>query len=316
MHFKTVADLFATVRANAHKLPKDIDVVVGVPRSGLLAACAVSLATNRPCMDLPRFLEGGAPFAFSDRPGVSAVVGTTPKSALVVDDSIFIGRSMRQVRSELQSAGKTATLCAIYGTQERHEEADIVLEVCPHPRAFEWNVMNHWVLAQSCVDLDGVLCFDPTVDQNDDGPLYGDFLREALAINAPNYSIHSIVTSRLERYRPQTEDWLRRHNIGFKHLHMLDLPNAKERRKLGIHARFKADIYKQKKDCILFIESEIQQAQEINALTGKSVLAYRDMKFFRDGPLLRAKKSFKQAIGSVLPAWSKPLIKSALGIGR
>lgn len=41
-----------TIVRNLHRLPRDIDLVVGIPRSGLLAANLLSLAANIPMADL------------------------------------------------------------------------------------------------------------------------------------------------------------------------------------------------------------------------------------------------------------------------
>lgn len=36
--------------------------------------------------------------------------------------------------------------------------------------------MNHGILKKACLDIDGVLCVDPTPEENDDGPRYREFL--------------------------------------------------------------------------------------------------------------------------------------------
>ena len=38
INYKTYNDLYADIIKNIHKIPHDIDMVVGVPRSGMLAA--------------------------------------------------------------------------------------------------------------------------------------------------------------------------------------------------------------------------------------------------------------------------------------
>jgi uncharacterized HAD superfamily protein len=131
--------------------------------------------------------------------------------------------------------------------------------------------MHHKFLAQCCVDIDGVLCLDPTEAENDDGPAYEKFLSEALPLFGPTRKIGWLVTSRLEKYRALTEAWLAKHGIQYDKLIMLDLPSKAERQRLGVHGSFKADFYR-KSDAILFIESEHQQALKIAELSGKPVL--------------------------------------------
>ena len=51
---------------------------------------------------------------------------------------------------------------------------------------------------------------------------------------------------------------------------MLDLPDMKARQKANNHAAHKANTYKQS-EYVLFFESSLQQALEINKITGKPV---------------------------------------------
>ena len=134
--------------------------------------------------------------------------------------------------------------------------------------------MHRIELADCCVDLDGVLCVDPADDENDDGPRYARFLQNARPLIIPSYPIGHIVTSRLQKYRLETEEWLRDHGVVFGQLHMLDFPSAEIRRRLRPHARFKASVYMSQRATHLFIESEPNQAAEIAQISGKPVLCY------------------------------------------
>ena len=314
MHFRTVADLFGTVRRNAHRIPSSVDLIVGIPRSGLLAACAVSLAIHRPMTDLQSFLSGRVYGGSSRLGGRDENLASNAKSVLVVDDSIFMGSALREAKEliEATDSQKRFTYAAIYGLKPSHPEVDLVFEVCPSPRVFEWNAMNYWSLEYACVDMDGVLCVDPTHQENDDGANYKQFLETAALLNAPRFRIDSIVTSRLEKYRAQTEAWLSANGIKYNHLFMLDLPSAEERLRLGIHAKFKADVYKNRRKCLLFIESELSQAREIRALSGKSVLAYRDMQYFPENAIIKTTRNIRQIIGRFLPQETKKRLKAKL----
>lgn len=118
-----------------------------------------------------------------------------------------------------------------------------MLESVPSPRFFEWNFRNHPVAQISAYDFDGVLCFDPSRRENDDGRRYLEFLANAQPLFVPKYRISVIVTSRLEKYRQQTEEWLNRNGIEFNELVMLDGVSAVERRKRRMHASFKAEFF-------------------------------------------------------------------------
>jgi uncharacterized HAD superfamily protein/hypoxanthine phosphoribosyltransferase len=270
MHFRTISDLYRDVWRNLHRLPADIDVVVGVPRSGMLPATMIALARNLPLADLDGFAQGRLLSSGSTR---REQAGSKPFAhVLVIDDSCRTGGSMTQARERLMHVAAKTTFAAVYGTGTRSPAIDFAFATVPEPRVFEWNVLHHPIVARSCFDIDGVLCIDPTEDENDDGPGYMQFLAEALPLHQPRREIAMLVTSRLEKYRTATEAWLARHGILYRELRMLDLPDAATRRRLGAHGSFKADVYR-KSNCELFVESELAQAREIARRSGKFVLS-------------------------------------------
>ena len=95
MNFRSVTDLFAAVRHNVHRIPRDIDLVVGIPRSGILAACAVSLAIHKPLTDFHSFIEGRVRVGFAGRMHEQDLLANY-KSILIVDDSIEFGNHFAQ----------------------------------------------------------------------------------------------------------------------------------------------------------------------------------------------------------------------------
>jgi uncharacterized HAD superfamily protein/adenine/guanine phosphoribosyltransferase-like PRPP-binding protein len=274
MHYRSIADMNATIVRNLHQLPRDIDLVVGIPRSGILAANLVSLTANIPMTDLDSFIAG--------KTFTSGITKRRPlerktsemRSVLIIDDSINGGTAMNDARARIAAAGLAAErliYAAVYGSFDNHEEADFIFEVVPQPRLFQWNFMHHKFLEQSCVDIDGVLCLDPTDAENDDGPAYELFLAQARPLHGPTRKIAYLVTSRLEKYRSLTEEWLAGHGVQYDKLIMLDLPSKEERQRLAAHGKFKAEFYRTS-DAVLFIESEYEQAVNIAKLSGKPVL--------------------------------------------
>lgn len=275
MHYRSVADLNDTITRNLRQIPPDVDLVVGIPRSGLLAANMLSLALNLPLADFEGFLAGRMLAAGRTRRHSGLETGGGFRHVLVVDDSINSGGSMNEARERFAAAGIDGqlTFLAVYGLRPRHDEADVVLEALPRPRMFQWNVMHHKFLADACLDIDGVLCCDPSHDENDDGPNYRAFLTSARAFLRPSRPVGHLVTSRLEKYRAETEAWLAAEGIIYGKLWMLDLPDAAARRRAGAHGAFKAGVYSQLEDTVLFIESEERQAVEIARQSGKPVLS-------------------------------------------
>lgn len=270
MNYRNVNDLNQVILSNISKIPRDFDLIVGVPRSGMLPANLLSLYLNRPYTDLQSFLKGhiykaGARGQFFD---ISEF-----KNVLIVDDSVASGSALKQCKDSLKHLTPQFNFkfCAIYVAPGKRNSVDYYFESVPLPRYFQWNVFNHTTLEKACFDIDGVLCVDPTPEQNDDGEKYIDFLNNADPLYVPGCRIGAIVTSRLEKYREQTEAWLSKHNIIYNELIMLDLPNMEARQKANNHGSHKAKAYTSK-PYVLFIESDYSQAIEINKLSKKPVL--------------------------------------------
>ncbi|MES2497075.1 MAG: phosphoribosyltransferase family protein [Pseudomonadota bacterium] len=275
MEYRSFADLAATVARNSYRLPADIDLVVGIPRSGMLAANMLAMHLNLPFLDLESYIAGLDPHVGRTVRSTMRVDGSVaPARVLVVDDSILSGESMVEVRARLAEHKPAADIvyCAVYAAHENHREIDVWLEIVDHPRIFQWNLMRHRRLGDACFDIDGVLCHDPSEQDNDDGERYGAFLTSARPLHLPGVPVKHLVTSRLEKYRGQTEAWLHAHGIVYEKLWMLDLPSAEERRRLKMHAVHKARVYRKTNAC-LFVESEDRQAAEIADLSGRPVLS-------------------------------------------
>ncbi len=279
MNFCTIADMQRDIVLNRYRLPQDIDAVVGIPRSGMLAASMIALALNRPLGDLDGFLQGRMLSSGSTRRTADLERGVESfRHVLIVDDSTRTGTAMVEAREKLGAAASdTRVTCAVvYGVPDMSASVDLCLRVIREPRVFEWNVMHHPILADACLDIDGVLCHDPDEMQNDDGARYVDFILNANPMHLPTRRIGTLVTSRLEKYRPQTEAWLSRQGLVYDRLVMLDLPDAATRRRLGSHGRFKGEYYRDSA-AALFIESEQAQARQIAAISGKPVLSLEGM---------------------------------------
>lgn len=274
MNYRSIANLNQVIIASLPRVPRDIDLVVGIPRSGLLAANMLALHLNLPLTDMRGLIQGRLLQSGRRMGEARSDFFDTIRKVLVVDDSVNSGTAMRRARAELEAAGLDYELvyAACYVTDESRDLVDLWLEVVPTPRVFEWNVMHQTLLENCCVDIDGVLCRDPSHEENDDGPRYIEFLENADPLFVPTVKIGALVSARLEKYRPQTEAWLAKHGIEYDELHLIDLPDAATRRAQGCHAKHKAAIYSRRKESMLFIESNSLQAQEIAKRSGRPVL--------------------------------------------
>lgn len=280
--YVSIAQLSADIRTKLHTIPRDVDLVVGIPRSGMIPAYMIGLFTNRLVVDLETFLANGqAGHGQTRAVGAKLIEPFAARHVLLVDDSLRTGKSIKQCVERVRTAGFTGkiTTCAIIVVPERGSDVDLFFREMPHPRLFEWNAFHHPQIENSCFDLDGILCVDPTAHDNDDGPRYIDFMRTARPLIVPTQRIGHIVSARLEKYRAQTEQWLSNHGIAYGKLHLIDLPSAAERQRLGSHASHKAQVYRDT-NAVLFYESEIKQARDIAQLSGKPVLCIADMTLY------------------------------------
>lgn len=283
MNYRSVADLNAVIVRSLAKLPRDFDVVVGIPRSGLVAAGLVALYRNRPLAELRGFLQGQlvGGGARLESLGASPLDLKTAR-VLAVDDSVQTGREVERTRQLLSQAGlngKVKFFC-VFADPNSVSKVDFYGEVCPMPRVFEWNLMHHPHLEYSCVDIDGVLCRDPTDEENDDGDRYEQFLATVEPLLIPSVSIGWLVTCRLEKYRKLTEAWLARHGVRYKELVMMQYPDKAARVAAGSHGSFKAGVYC-RSGAILFIESSLGQAREIAGTTGLDVFCFETREMIR-----------------------------------
>ena len=218
---------------------------------------------------------------------------------------------------------RKSTTLSIYTNIDSRDDIDMYLDIVPTPRVFEWNIFHHSILSKACVDIDGVLCVDPTDDENDDGSKYINFINNAKPKILPSVKIHSLVTSRLEKYREHTEAWLKKHNIEYKYLIMLNLPTKEHRIRLQTHAWNKSKYFKDNKELAFFIESEIKQAHQISQISGKTVYCVDSNEMINTGMFKfnlnnseNHKLTLKNYIQYKTPQWLKALLRPLLNILR
>lgn len=286
MNYKSMKDLSLDILQNIYKIPHDIDLIVGVPRSGLLVANLIALIMNLQVTDVDGLLTDHIVGSGSTKKnflggGIDHV--SECKKILVVEDTVFTGASLLSTKKRIEESNLSCEILyfAAYVSPGKESMVDLYLQTLPGPRAFEWNLFHCGIIENSCVVIDGILCVDPTEDENDDGERYRFFLEHAAPKIIPTRRIKCIVSSRLEKYRAETEKWLEKNNISYERLYLLD-STAKERREKGLHTVFKSEIYKQS-GCTLFIESAASQAARINNNTGKPVYCIENNLLYDEG---------------------------------
>lgn len=303
MNYRTISDMNQVILKRLYIIPRDIDLIVGIPRSGMFPASLLALYLNRPVTDLNSFINGHI-YKTGERGQFIDI--RQFKKVLIVDDSIASGSAMLKCKEQLKDLDNLFEIkySAIYVIPGKQQMVDYVFDYVPLPRYFQWNILNHSILEKTCVDIDGVLCVDPTQEQNDDGERYKDFILNAQPLFIPGAKIGALVTSRLEKYRKETEIWLENNKIKYEKLVMLNLPDKESRMKANCHASHKAKEY-QNPNYSLFIESSISQALDINKTTGKPVLCTENFEMVFDSQSIM----YNIKSGQYLPFIRKVLLK-------
>ena len=240
MRYVTTAYLSNLVRCNLSKIPHDIDQicekfgvtnkVIDLSELNALAPNSLTRDDIEVDSDAP---EEGTPNSFVEgRVFDAGYRGSLQQwgeihKVLVVDDSINTGMAMvkaKQLVSKV-SADYDVIYMAAIASSAGTREVDIFLEIIDEGRVFEWNLFHHYLMGEACLDIDGVLNEDPVVD--DDGPIYLDFLKNAKPLHLPTVEVNTLISCRLEKYRPQTEQWLAEHGVRYKRLILLNMPDKK-----------------------------------------------------------------------------------------
>ena len=275
--YKSYADLARDLRHWADTLPP-FSAVCGVPRSGIACANFLAQHWNIPQVPIEHLLEGTPSF----RPSCSRRIHLTDGPVLLIDDTCWAGRTMREIRARLKRR-KQVKFGAVYVSDSSRQLVDHCGYVLPHVHhGFQWNLLANSHCGSACVDMDGVLCHDWGRPDNG-GWLseYERFLREARPFLRPTLPLYAIVTSRLKKYEPQTVDWLRRHGIRFRRLIMSPYRSPRERAQNQGFADWKAAVYAKLFSSApegagprFFLESHCNQAERIAALTGLVTISY------------------------------------------
>jgi uncharacterized HAD superfamily protein len=288
LNFRSVAQLSDQLLHWSRTLPADIDVVAGIPRSGLLAANMLSLYMNVRLTDIDGLLEGRCfPWGIRrKKPGDDGVAGTgsfldRPRKVLVLDDSLWSGRSMREARVRVTGAGLQHEILygAVYVAPGHAADVDVCCEVLNGPRVFEWNVLHGKPLERFCVGLEGVLW--QGLVRDGERATAAPLPMERRPHLVPTGEIGWLVTALAERFRPEVEAWLQRHGIRYRNLVMSEFAND-ALHGAGARAAWKAHVYRST-DATLYVEDSFWEAVAIARLSGRHVLCTRSMQLVQPG---------------------------------
>lgn len=288
MKYITLSDLSNTIRKNLWKIPRDIDFIMGIPRSGTICGSIISEFLNVPFIDIDSFIAGVKPYGggrlrhFYKRQKETGRV-------LVVDDTVFNGSSKVKAKEKLAMVdGYQFIFMAVYREGPARDAVDFFLEdISSYTNNFtelvyyEWNIFHHneGDMAGFLFDLDGVFCPDPPDERNEQ--VYLDYIRSAPPLFTPSVKIGGIVTFRLIKNQEITQEWLARNGIDYGFLCMFNAQSWDERNNAGIDSgTWKGEIFKSLPQYRLFVESSAQQAGRIHEISEKPVLCTENNRLY------------------------------------
>lgn len=283
MEYRSLSDMGKTITLNTHKIPPSVDLVVGIPGSGMLAGSLIALSLNTLAADLQGFIENR-----TLRHGFTRNTKTfysSPREArhvLLVNDAIVSGHTMQKAREKISAAGieQIITACVVYAGHEHTENADLIFEQLRPPFAFEWSLMYSPLLQDCCVDIDGLFLDIPLTNDVEDRQARMRSIRDARPLTVPSQPAGVLVTDYPETFRHEIETWLDKHNIRYRKLHMPEHGGVNGIRRSGHLATFKSRVYQDYPEAPLFIESSSDLARTIALQTGRKVLSYMDQEIF------------------------------------
>jgi hypoxanthine phosphoribosyltransferase len=269
MNFKTYSDLGNDIRKHIGALHAlDVDLIVGIPRSGMIPAYMIALGLNLHCTDIDSFVRNARLKSGMTRK-VSKELETAwdARKILLVDDSIYSGKSMKLSRDSIPTSftGEIVEL-AIYSSIRGRDDIGLYLEFVPPPRVFEWNLFHHPILARSAISIDREVAMIMNREgggRKTDAEMDTDFSPLSATY------VHSLVSTGVEAKREEIEAWLAGRGISYDSLVLLSGKRGSEPSPLEA-ASEKAGYYKSS-NLDLFIEPEESQALSIFKQTGKPV---------------------------------------------
>lgn len=252
----------------------------------MICASIISCYLNVPLIDVNGFINGLNPSG-GDRLKFFNKINSN--KILVVDDSIWMGNAMKNVKQQLSKLNnyEFIYLC-VYLEGPAIDVIDIFLEDVRHfsnnfseSILHEWNIFQHHdhLMSKWMFDIDGVFCLDPPNDHYEEE--YVNYIKSPIILFTPRAHIGAIVTYRISKYKDITQKFLSDNNINYNELIMFNSDSTLKRDVSGISpGRFKGEIYKSNDYYNLFIESDDDQAREISNISKKQVFCVKTNKMY------------------------------------
>jgi orotate phosphoribosyltransferase/uncharacterized HAD superfamily protein len=253
-------------------LPNQFDVVIGIPRAGVMIANAISLQFCIPWSLPSCFLENKQVF-------YSSILKTPEiERVLIVEDCISQGREINEVKAAIKA--KYPDLTVKTGSLLVNTANESVVDYYyrnVEKKAIEtvWDLLK--LDKNYVVDMDGVLNYNPSDKDTASVDSYLQFIENAQPYLLLRSKIDTIVTARPEWARKPTERWLRKHKVQYNKLVMLEGHGLTPPFEAAVAHKISTLKYTQPE---IFWESDYNQAKMIHKKTGIKVLCTDNMCLF------------------------------------
>lgn len=275
VNFVTYRDLTAWSLEWAKQLPHDFDCIVGIPREGMLPATTISLWHGKP-LSTPLELMLGHSW-------LSSAIHKSPiRRVLLIDDSIGTGETMAGAARLLSGQYEVKTAALIVSSAS--VKPNFWYKCVDEPRMLEWHMVHrHLPFRRVAMDMDGVICRDCPAPFDTNETWYRAWLESVEPLMIPTYRVACVVSNRLEKFRPETEAWLKRYGVQYDQLCLWDLASKVERDR---HDLTEHKIAMLRSDHIeVMYESDPTQARAIWKATGVPVICPTTGECFSGGQM-------------------------------
>lgn len=162
LNYRNVSDLNNLILKKLSLFSRDIDLIIGLPESGLIPANLLALYLNRPFTDLHSFLNGHI-YKAGERGSFFANVQY--KRVLVIDDLMRHGDTMAKARERLAAMHDRFefSYCVVYLVKGNEDKVDLYLETIEEPAFMQWHLIRDGIREKTTFNKQHspVFCEDP-----------------------------------------------------------------------------------------------------------------------------------------------------------
>lgn len=197
-------------------LPRKFDIVIGIPRKGMILAYIAGIELGIPVATIDTFKNRSfqIPTKLKQKKQYQNI--------LLIDDCVGVGVQMKKAKEELLKINPKLKIstAAPFVTSDQAKNITYYYTINKGGAlATELDLTRApMTVTPLCVDLDGVLCEDSSRTEREEDK--AQFWITAKPNKIPSYMIDAIVTGRPEKYRDLTERWLKRNRVKYKNLIM------------------------------------------------------------------------------------------------